>query len=73
MTIRVRGRFDDVLRFIQALSHNRTLIGVSDTQLALASGPIDARFPVLDTTIHATLYRLRLPLTGKEDHVAANP
>lgn len=58
--IRVSGRFGNLLRFIEALSHNRTLIRVSQTDVALstASGVQSGAPPALDATVHATLYRL---------------
>lgn len=59
--IRVRGRFRNVLRFIENLSHERTLIRAGDTELALARAGDRSDEPVLAATIHATLYRVQLP------------
>lgn len=58
--IRVSGRFDNLLRFVEALSHNRILIRVSGTDLVLSTAPgaQSGSRPVLDATVHATLYRL---------------
>jgi Tfp pilus assembly protein PilO len=61
LTIRVNGKFRNILRFVENLSHHSTLINVSDTEMALANGTErDAEEPRLDATIHATLYRLQL-------------
>jgi hypothetical protein len=70
LTIKVCGRFRDLLRFVEDLSHHRTLISVSDTQLAIASGESERHEPKLDATIHATLYRLRLPESTQEARFA---
>jgi Tfp pilus assembly protein PilO len=60
VTIRVNGKFRNILRFVEDLSHHATLIDVSDTEMALANaGDRDAAEPHLDATIHATLYRLQ--------------
>ncbi|HZT11828.1 MAG TPA: hypothetical protein VFA29_03450, partial [Candidatus Baltobacteraceae bacterium] len=58
--IRVSGRFRDLLRFVAALSHNRILIRVAQTDVALstAAGTQPAGEPRLDAAVHATLYRL---------------
>ena len=59
LTLRVEGGFQAILGFIEDLPHQRTLISVTDTQLALAQGSNDtAGAPKLDATIHAALYRL---------------
>jgi Tfp pilus assembly protein PilO len=61
LTIRVSGTFRNILRFVEDLSEHATLVSVSDTELALASGSQRAAIePQLDATIHATLYRLQL-------------
>ncbi len=63
LTIRVRGRFRDLLGFIEDLSdlsHHRELLRISDTQLGIASGQRDAHEPKLDAAIHAELYRIHL-------------
>ena len=62
LTLRVEGGFRDILGFVEDLPHHRTLISVTDTQLAVAQNSNDtAGAPKLDATIHAALYRLRLP------------
>lgn len=62
LTIRLRGRFRDTLRFVEDLSHHSTLISVLDTGMSLAhDAGTDTSQPLLDATVHATLYRLRLP------------
>jgi len=71
ITIRARGEFRNVLRFVEDLSHHATLISVSDTQLALANRENERPEPQLDATIHATLYRLQMPAPNKETRVAA--
>ncbi|HET9097474.1 MAG TPA: hypothetical protein VFN37_12485 [Candidatus Baltobacteraceae bacterium] len=71
LTIRVRGKFGDILAFIEDLSHHATLISVSDTEMApAADSEKSAMEPRLDATIHATMYRLILP-GGKELHRAS--
>lgn len=70
ITIRARGGFRNVLRFVENLSHHATLISVSDTQLVLANRENDEPEPQLDATIHATLYRLQMP-APKETRIAA--
>lgn len=60
LTIRINGRFRNILRFLADLSRHSTLVSVSDTELALANGTQpEALEPRLDATIHATLYRLQ--------------
>jgi hypothetical protein len=59
-TIRAHGKFRGLLQLIEDLSHHRTLISVSDTQLELASGEAEQTQPKLDATIHATLFRLHM-------------
>jgi Tfp pilus assembly protein PilO len=62
LTVRVSGKFRDILNFIEDLSHHRTLINVSDTEMNLSNdGKARALEPGLDATIHATLYRLHMP------------
>lgn len=62
LTIRIRGTFRDLLSFVEDLSHHATLLSVSDTEMSLANGDAaSAQEPRLDATVHATLYRLRLP------------
>ena len=62
VTIRVRGRFANVLRFIEDLSHHSTLVQVSDTEIMLAARDRSSeREPRVDATIHAAIYRLRIP------------
>jgi hypothetical protein len=59
LTLRVRGTFFDIVRFIGALSQQSQPVGVSHTELALASlASAAARRPYLDATIHAVLYRV---------------
>jgi hypothetical protein len=71
LTIRVNGKFRNILRFVENLSHHATLISVSDTEMALANGSEpDAAEPHLEATIHATLYRLLLHI-HQEVRVAA--
>jgi Tfp pilus assembly protein PilO len=62
ITMRVRGRFRNILRLVEDLSHHATLISVTDTEMSLANDASanDAE-PRLDATIHATLYRLTVP------------
>ncbi len=69
ITIHVRGKFRNILTFVEDLSHHATLIRVSDTEMAVSNdaSSSDAE-PRLDATIHATLYRLRMP--PKEVRVA---
>ncbi len=71
LTIEVHGRFRDVLPFVQNLSHLHTLIGVDDMQLTPAQQSTDGRSPTLTATIHAALYRVRLPQARKEARLAA--
>lgn len=71
VTIRVRGKFRDILGFVEDLSHHATLISVSDTEMAPANDSENgAAEPQLDATIHATMYRLALP-DAKELRVAS--
>ncbi len=59
LTVRARGTFHPLLHFISALSKQRTLLSVNDTSFALAATAGKAHAaPLLDATIHATLYRL---------------
>jgi Tfp pilus assembly protein PilO len=70
-TIRIQGRFRSIVRFIEDLSHHATLINVASTEIALSNG-VDHHGPepMLDATIHATLYRLHVPEQG-ETRIAA--
>jgi len=70
LTIRIRGRFQNVLRFVEDLSHHGTLVRVSDTEMVPAHAErLQGSEPRLDATIHAILYRL-LPVS-KELHLAS--
>lgn len=61
--IRVSGTFKNILAFVEDLSHHATLIRVTDTEIALAgNAQRDSAQPHLDATIHATLYRLQMPM-----------
>jgi hypothetical protein len=73
VTIRARGRFRNLLKFIENLSHHGILLSVSDTQLALADGREDRAEPEIDATIVATLYRLRMQLSKERRHVETAP
>lgn len=71
VTIRVRGKFGDILRFVEDLSHHATLINVSDTEMTVANDDeIKSPEPRLDATVHATMYRLVMQ-GGKELRVAS--
>lgn len=71
LTIRVRGKFRDILGFIEDLSHHATLISVSDTEMAPANDTEDGAMELrLDATIHAIMYRLTAP-SDKELRVAS--
>ncbi len=59
VTIRLDGRFRNILAFIADLSRHDTLISVTDTELALSSEHLENGPPRLDATVHAVLYRLR--------------
>lgn len=61
LTIRVQGKFRNILGFVEDLSHHATLVNVSDTEMALATDESGEGEPRLDATIHATLYRLAMP------------
>jgi Tfp pilus assembly protein PilO len=64
LTIHISGTFRNILRFVEDLSHHATLMDVSDTEIALThSAQNNAAQPLLEATIHATLYRLQLPRT----------
>ena len=59
ITIRARGTFAQLLHFVSTLSQQKTLVSVSDSSFALAqSGKPAQKNPLLETTVHATLYRL---------------
>ncbi len=60
VSIRAKGQFGDLLRFVEGLSHLGVLVAVSDTQLAISAGAATKpQAPTLDATVRATLYRLR--------------
>jgi Tfp pilus assembly protein PilO len=67
LSLRVRGRFSDILAFLQDVPSHDNIISVSRTDLVLASDAGSAREPNLDATVHATLYRLQ----GEEKAVAS--
>lgn len=58
LTIKLRGRFSDLLQFVADLSRHECLVSVSQTEMAVSSGKAIAGAPLLDATVHATLYRL---------------
>lgn len=59
LTIRARGTFAQLLHFVSTLSSRATLVSVSDSSFALAQSANTTRGnPLLETTVHATLYRL---------------
>lgn len=60
LTIRARGTFRHIVRFVEDLSRHSTLISVSNTELDVSSGNPSNGEPLLDGTIHAILYRLQL-------------
>jgi hypothetical protein len=72
ITIKARGQFRNLIRFVEDLSHHRTLLRISDTQLAIAARGDDTRSPNLDAIIHATLYRLHMPGPTREVRLAAD-
>jgi Tfp pilus assembly protein PilO len=59
LTLRMRGRFVDVIAFVQHISTASAVISVSRTDLAVSSQADTMRDPQLDATVHATLYRLQ--------------
>lgn len=70
VTIGVQGQFRDILAFVEHLSHQRTLISVTDTEMSVTNeSPLRGREPRLDATIHAMLYRLTMP-QNKEPSIA---
>lgn len=71
VTIRLRGKFRNILGFVEDLSHHATLISISDTEMAPANdSKYGAPEPQLDATIYATMYRLAVP-DDKEPRVAS--
>lgn len=71
VTIRVRGKFRNILALIEDLPHHQTLVSVSDTEMAIAGeGDSGMPEPTLDATVHATMYRLTTA-DDKEPRVAA--
>lgn len=72
LTIHIRGKFRDILGFVEDLSHHATLIRVSDTEMALDDTAGPDTEPSLDATVHATLYRLQLA-DDKEIRLASAP
>jgi Tfp pilus assembly protein PilO len=59
LTMRMHGRFTNLIAFLQDISRHAEMISVSRTDLALSAGNASDRQPQLDATIHATLYRLQ--------------
>jgi hypothetical protein len=57
VTVRARGRFRNLVRFLSALSRGSTLVAVSGMDVALADATRVDR-PELEATIHAVLYRI---------------
>lgn len=72
MTLRISGTFRALLQFVEYLSEERTLVGVEDVQLSLGdqSRTTTSADPQIDAVVHATLYRLHLPVQ-EERRVAA--
>ncbi len=65
VSIRAKGQFADVLRFVEGLSHLGVLLAVSNTQLTISSGArAQSHRPDLDATIRATLYRMHADTTS---------
>lgn len=72
VTIRVRGRFARVLRFVEDLSHHATPVRVWDTEITLAGERAFSKGqPEVDATIHATIYRVDVPLGGGDRRASA--
>lgn len=73
LTLRVRGKFRNVVSFVEDISQHAVLLKVSNTELAVASQPEGAPEPKLDATVHATLYRLNGAGTTGERRIASAP
>jgi Tfp pilus assembly protein PilO len=58
LTLRMRGRFLDMIRFLENISRQNSILRVSRTDLALSSRAAKTAEPELDATVHATLYRM---------------
>jgi Tfp pilus assembly protein PilO len=73
LTLRVRGKFRNIVSFVEDVSRQAVLLKVSNTELAIASEPEHAPEPNLDATVHATLYRLSGAGTTGERRIASAP
>lgn len=58
LSIRARGRFPDLLAFIENLSHQKPLIGVGSAQFTVSSARPARRDPEVIATINVVVYRL---------------
>lgn len=58
LTLRVRGRFRDLLGFLSDVAQRTPLVEIRHTELAPAQKPGAQAEPVLDAAIDATMYRL---------------
>jgi Tfp pilus assembly protein PilO len=72
LTLGLRGRFRNIVAMLVDLPRHDVLIGVRDVAFASTS-TLHAGVPVLDVTIHATLYRVRDQKTVEDDRVASAP
>jgi hypothetical protein len=70
LKIRLRGQFANILRFVANISHRSTLVSVSHTEMSVSPDNRKTSEPLLDATIHATLYRLQLA-DKEEGHIAS--
>lgn len=59
LSLRLRGRFSDILAFLQDIPRHENIISVSRTDLVLATDTGLETEPNLDATVHAILYRLQ--------------
>jgi hypothetical protein len=71
VTLRVRGRFADLVQFLADLSHHGVPIEVSAVRIAPAAAAKTSSAPAIDATIPAAVYRIAGD-PGKESSHAAS-
>lgn len=71
LKLQLRGRFRNILRFVEDLPAHSTLLKIVHTELALSNRPGGSNEPDLDATVQATLYRLAPQAPSEEPRAAA--
>jgi Tfp pilus assembly protein PilO len=72
LTLGLRGRFRNIVAMLVDLPRHDVLIGVRDVAF-VSTQTLHGGTPMLDVTVHATLYRVRDQKTVEDDRAASAP